>query len=127
MLQFTPIFTAGALGAVDEMLENQDATNGRITNTQQYSFWYEAALLGVPAFMEMSGQAGYGMRWLWDPALVVGSALIGRRVSRYLRTQSVVPGGYAVPAARGYGVPAMAAPAASAAGFVNKQPSYQLV
>lgn len=138
MLEFTPIVVAGGLGALDEVLENQDNQQGRTTNMQQYSFWYEAALLGVPAFMEMSGQVPYQMRWLWDPALVVGSALLGRRASKYIRTQSVVPTGgyvtrgYAVPAARGYSVPAaMSAPSPAsppaASGFVNKQPSYQLV
>ena len=124
MLQFTPIIVAVGLGAVDEVMENADITAGRVTNTRQYSFWYELAIFGVPAFMEISGGGGfgYGLRWLADPALLVGSALLGRRASKYIRTQGIVPAGYAVPAARGYSMP-VAAPSA----FVNKQPSYQLV
>ena len=125
-LQFTPIIVAGGLGAIDEVMENADVNAGRTTNTRQYSFYYELALFGVPAFMEMSGGGvGYGLRWLADPALLVGSALLGRRASKYLRTQSTTPTGYAIPAARGYSIPVMASPSPSA--FVNKQPSFQLV
>jgi hypothetical protein len=124
MLQFTPIIVAGGLGAVDDALENADINAGRTANNQQRSFWYELAIFGVPAFMEISGGGGlgYGLRWLADPALLVGSALLGRRAAKWARTQGIVPSGYAVPAARGYSMPV-----AQPSGFVNKQPSFQLV
>lgn len=126
-LQFTPIIVAGGLGAVDEMIENADAGAGR-TGNSQYSLWYELALFGVPAFMELSGSGAYGLRWLTDPALLVGSALLGRRASKYIRTQTQVTPGYAVPAARGYSMPvSIPVSMPTASGFVNKQPSFQLV
>jgi len=126
-LQFQPIIVAGGLGAADEYLENRDVAQGNTQNQQQMSFWYEVALLGIPAFMEVSGQASYGLRWLTDPALLVGSALLGRRASKWIRAQTGTPSGYGVPVARGYSAPMALGGGAPLSAFVNKQPSVQLV
>lgn len=107
-INFQPVLVGGALGAVDDVLENADLTASppRTQMAQQWSFWYEAVLLGGSILLDMS-QAGFQLRWITEPGAIVGAALLGRRASRAIREQQAQGAGVALPRARAFTRPAV--------------------
>lgn len=106
MVRAFPLVVDAVAGGLDGVLQDADHKAGRVTNTSQWSTYYEAALVVGGYLAEASGFS----RDVSEP-LIYGSLFrLAGRAGAYLARQTI--GGYAAP----YSLPRAAAMAAVGGG-----------
>jgi len=95
-LNITPVAVGAAAGALDGVLEDADHKAGRLTNTTQWSTYYEAALVALGF---VGDHLGFG-RDVTEPAFYGGLFKLASRGGAFVAKTQI--GAYAAP----YAMPA---------------------
>lgn len=95
MVRVFPMIVGAGVGGVDGALEVADLRAGRVTNTRQYSTWFEAAAFGGGLLLNL-------MRFsddITDPLTFSGLALLSRRAGKAVMQSQAAPAplSYALP------------------------------